>query len=95
MAFRRADAAARGPIDEGFRFPQGLDAWWSLVLRDDGEGQPPRRAVALPGLELERAEPTAWRQTRATERARQSRRNSYRILDRFRARLDLALPRDP
>ena len=49
MAFRRADAAARGPLDERFRFYRNLDIWWSLVLRDEGEGEPPRRAVALAG----------------------------------------------
>ena len=37
MAFRRADAAARGPLDERFRFYRNLDIWWSLVLRDEGE----------------------------------------------------------
>ena len=43
MAFRRADAAARGPLDERFRFYRNLDIWWSLVLRDEGEGS--RRAA--------------------------------------------------
>jgi len=95
MAFRRADAAARGPVDEGFRFYQGLDVWWSLVLRDEGEGQAPRRAVALPALELQRAEPAAWGKTPAKERDRLSRRNAYRILDSFRDRLDLAHPSSP
>ena len=37
MAFRRADAAERGPLDEHFRFYRNLDIWWSLVLRDEGE----------------------------------------------------------
>ena len=36
MAFRRLDAAARGPVDEAFRFYRNLDIWWSLVLRDAG-----------------------------------------------------------
>ena len=49
MAFRRADAAARGPLDERFRFYRNLDIWWSLVLRDEGEGRPPRRAVGVDG----------------------------------------------
>jgi hypothetical protein len=92
MAFRRADAAARGPIDEAFRFYRSLDAWWSLVLRDEGEDRPPRRAVAIPGLGLERGEPATWRSTSAKERDRLSRRNAYRVLDRFGARLDLAVP---
>ena len=42
QAFRRADACARGPLDERFRFYRNLDIWWSLVLRDEGEGS--RRA---------------------------------------------------
>ena len=92
MAFRRADAAARGPVDEAFRFYRSLDAWWSLVLRDEGEERPPRRAVAIPGLELERGEPAAWRSASEKDRDRLSRRNAYRVLDRFRTRLDLAVP---
>ena len=55
MAFRRADAADRGPLDERFRFYRNLDIWWSLVLRDEGEGEPPRRAVAVDGLPADRA----------------------------------------
>lgn len=92
IAFRRADAAARGPIDEGFRFYRYLDVWLSLVLRDEGEDRPPRRAVAVPGLALERGEPAAWRSIRSEERDRLSKRNFYRVLDRFRTRLDLAVP---
>ena len=46
----------RGPLDERFRFYRNLDIWWSLVLRDDGPGQPPRRAVRLDGLPLTRHE---------------------------------------
>jgi cysteinyl-tRNA synthetase len=90
MAFRRADAAARGPIDEAFRFYRNLDIWWSLVLRDEGEGSPPRRALVVPGLPLERGEPAAWRDTAPTDRDRLSKRNFYRVLDRFRTRVDLA-----
>ena len=47
--------ATRGPLDERFRFYRNLDIWWSLVLRDEGEGEPPRRAVALAGLPARRA----------------------------------------
>jgi hypothetical protein len=36
LAFRRADAATRGPLDERFRYYRNLDIWWSLVLRDEG-----------------------------------------------------------
>lgn len=90
MAFQRADAVARGPIDEAFRFYRNLDIWWSLVLRDEGEGRSPRRALVIPGLPLERGEPAAWRDTAPAERDRLSKRNFYRVLDRFRTRLDLA-----
>ncbi len=92
MAFRRADVVARGPLDEAFRFYRNLDIWWSLVLRDEGEDAEPRRAVVVPGLRLERAEPHAWTATPAAERDRLSKRNFYRVLDRFRTRRDLAAP---
>ncbi len=92
MAFRRSEAAARGPIDEAFRFYRNLDIWWSLVLRDEGEVRPPRRALVVPGLPLERGEPAAWRDAKPAERDRLSKRNFYRVLDRFRTRSDLAVP---
>lgn len=89
MAFRRSDAIARGPLDEAFRYYRNLDIWWSLVLRDEGEGSQPRRAVAVPGLRLDRGEPRAWSATPPDERDRLSKRNFYRVLDRFRGREDL------
>jgi cysteinyl-tRNA synthetase len=92
MAFRRADAAARGPLDEAFRFYRNLDIWWSLVLRDEGEDRPPRRALVVPWLPFERGEPHAWRTTSPADRDRLSKRNFYRLLDRFRTRLDLVVP---
>ncbi len=91
MAFRRADAVARGPLDEGFRFYRNLDIWWSLVLRDEGEDATPRRALVVPGLPLSRGEPRSWTATPPAERDRLSKRNFYRVLDRFRTRLDLAV----
>jgi cysteinyl-tRNA synthetase len=89
IAFRREDAAARGPLDERFRFYRNLDIWWSLVLRDEGEDRPPRRAVAveLPAL---RHEHRGWASVPEAERDRLSKRNFYRILDRFGHRRDLA-----
>jgi GT2 family glycosyltransferase len=92
MAFRRADFSARGPLDEAFRFYRNLDVWWSLVLRDEGEGVATRRAVVVPDLPLVRREPWAWTSTSAANRERLSKRNFYRILDRFRTRADLAVP---
>ena len=89
MAFRRSDAADRGPIDEHFRFYRNLDIWWSLVLRDEGEGRVPRRAVAVE-IPVTRHEHRGWTSLAEAERERLSKRNFYRILDRFRARDDLA-----
>jgi cysteinyl-tRNA synthetase len=89
LAFRRADAVARGPIDERFRFYRNLDIWWSLVLRDEGEGRTPRRAVALE-LPAIRHEHRGWTSLPDAERDRLSKRNFYRIIDRFGPRRDLA-----
>ncbi|MEZ0239925.1 MAG: glycosyltransferase [Chloroflexota bacterium] len=89
QAFRRSDAAERGPLDERFRFYRNLDIWWSLVLRDEGEGSPPRRAVRLDGLPVERHEHRGWTSLPDAERDRLSKRNFYRIIDRFGWRRDL------
>ena len=89
LAFRRADLVERGPLDERFTFYRNLDIWWSLVLRDEGEGRPPRRAVALGALPLVRHEHRGYTSLPDAERDRLSKRNYYRILDRFGARRDL------
>lgn len=91
LAFRRADVAERGPLDERFRFYRNLDIWWSLVLRDEGEGTPPRRAVALDGLPAIRHEHRGYTSLPDVERDRQSKRNFYRIIDRFGPRRDLLI----
>jgi GT2 family glycosyltransferase len=93
LAFRRSDYAARGPLDEHFRFYRNLDIWWSLVLRDEGPDRPPRRALALAEAPLERHEHRGWTSLAADERDRLSKRNFYRILDRFRDRRDLLVGR--
>jgi GT2 family glycosyltransferase len=89
LAFRRADYAERGPLDERFTFYRNLDIWWSLVLRDEGEGQPPRRAFALDGLPLVRHEHRGYTSLPEADRDRLSKRNFYRIIDRFGSRRDL------
>jgi cellulose synthase/poly-beta-1,6-N-acetylglucosamine synthase-like glycosyltransferase len=90
MAFRRRDARERGPLDERFRFYRNLDLWWSLVLRDEGEEQTPRRAVSveLPAI---RHEHRGWASVPEAERDRLSKRNFYRIIDRFGWRRDLLI----
>jgi cysteinyl-tRNA synthetase len=89
LAFRREDAAERGPLDERFRFYRNLDIWWSLVLRDEGEGRAPRRAVRVADLPATRHEHRGWESLPEEERARRSKRNFYRIIDRFGSRRDL------
>jgi Glycosyl transferase family 2 len=90
LAFRRADYASRGPLDERFRFYRNLDIWWSLVLRDEGEGEVPRRAVAVE-LPATRHVHRGWTSVSEDERNRQSKRNFYRIIDKFGSRRDLLL----
>ena len=98
MAFRRDDFAARGPLDERLRTERHLGTWWSLVLRDEGDGAESRRAVRLDGLPIVAGRPTGPRadDTDAAgtdepepERARLERRDAYRIADRFAGREDL------
>ncbi|MFL5687008.1 MAG: glycosyltransferase [Chloroflexota bacterium] len=89
LAFRRSDAAERGPLDERFRFYRNLDIWWSLVLRDAGEGNEPRRAVRVDDVPAVRHEHRGWESLPEEERNRQSKRNFYRIIDRFGSRRDL------
>jgi cysteinyl-tRNA synthetase len=89
LAFRRQDVLDRGPLDEHFRFYRNLDIWWSLVLRDEGEGRPPRRAVSLAGLPVVRHQHRGYTSLPDAERERQSKRNFYRIIDRFGWRRDL------
>ena len=94
LAFRREDAVARGPLDERFRFYRNLDIWWSLVLRDEGEGRRPRRAVAV-DLPVVLHEHRGYTALPENEVARLSKRNFYRIIDRFGHRYDLLLEPAP
>ena len=89
QAFQRDDAAARGPLDERFRFYRNLDIWWSLVLRDGGVEHEARHARRLDGLPVVRHEHRGWTSLPDDERDRQSKRNFYRIIDRFGSRRDL------
>jgi len=89
QAFRRSDAAALGPLDERFVFYRNLDIWWSLALRDTGEGETPRRAARSDGLPLAKHEHRGWTSLPDADRDRHSKRNFYRIIDRFGWRRDL------
>ena len=94
MAFRRGDYAERGPLDEAFRFYRNLDIWWSLVLRDAGEAGSPRRALAVAEVPVRRHDHRDYLGLPEDERERLSKRNFYRLLDRFRDRRDLLVAAD-
>ena len=83
MAFRKADAAAVEGFDPKFRFYRMADVELSFRLRERGG-----RAVVV-DAPLERHEHRLWEATEPAERARLSRRNMYRFLDRWRDRVDL------
>lgn len=89
QAFRRSDAIDRGPLDERFRSRRHLDIWWSLVLRDEGDGEPPRRAVRLGDLPVARSEVEPPPSQSAGAPDRSTKRDLYRIIDRFGSRTDL------
>ena len=91
QAFRRSDAAQRGPLDERFRFERNLDVWWSLVLRDGGEEQVHRKAIRLAGLPVVRHEHRDSAGLPDADRERQSKRSFYWIIDRFGWRRDLLI----
>jgi Glycosyl transferase family 2 len=97
LAFRRGDYVARGPFDEHFVFYRNLDVWWSLVLRDQGEGAapdaPPRRAIRVAGVPVVRHEHRGWTSLPETDRDRLSKKNFYRVLKRFATRRDLLVRR--
>jgi len=89
LGFRRADHIALGPLDEKFTFYRNLDIWWSLVLRAGAdEAGSPRTARRL-DLPLVRHAHRGWASLPEDQRDRLSRRNFYRVLNRFRDRKDL------
>jgi len=88
MAFRRADALAVGGFDPKFRFYRIADVEFSFRIREKGG-----RALAVPGLPLEKHVHRLWESIEPRERERLSRRNMYRFLDRWRDRGDLLVGR--
>ena len=88
LAFRRDDYRALGPLDEKFAFYRNLDVWWSLVLRAGPDPAVPPRGARRLELPLVRHEHRGWTALPEADRDRLSRRNFYRVLDRFRDRAD-------
>ena len=89
MAFRKADALAVGGFDPKFRFYRIADIELSFRLRAQGN----RRALVVPDLPLIKHAHRLWESTPEPERARLSKKNLYRFLDRWRDREDLLTDR--
>lgn len=94
LAFRRADYAERGPLDERFVLAPSLDVWWSFVLRDAGAGRH-RRAVRVGDLPIARHERRDPSGLADPDRNRLIRRSFYRVLDQFGGRRDLLVGAAP
>jgi Glycosyltransferase like family 2 len=89
MAFRREILTTAGPFDEKFRWYRTADIEYSFRVKDRG-----LRAVVVP-VPVERHEHRMWFETPPADRARWSKRNFYRFLDRWRDRWDLTVAGAP
>jgi len=91
MAMRRETLVAAGLFDEKFRWYRTADIEYSFRVRDLD-----RRATVV-DVPVEKHVHRMWFETPPADRARWSKKNFYRFLDRFRDRWDLlvnALPED-
>ncbi len=90
MAMRRDVLADVGGFDERFRWYRTADIELSFRVKDRG-----LRTDVVP-LPVVKHEHRMWFETDPAERAKWSKRNFYRFLDRWRGRWDLVLdPRPP
>ena len=89
MALRRDGLSDVGLFDEKFRWYRTADIEYSFRVRDSG-----LRAEVVP-VPVERHEHRMWFNTAPDERAKWSKRNFYRFLDRWRDRWDLVLSGEP
>ena len=89
MAFRREVLTTAGLFDEKFRWYRTADIEYSFRVKDLG-----LRTVVVP-VPVERHEHRMWFQTPPADRARWSKRNFYRFLDRWRDRYDLTVSGEP
>jgi hypothetical protein len=91
MAFRRETLRRAGLFDEKFRWYRTADIEYSFRIKDLDRRA---RVVEVP---VKKHEHRMWFETPPEDRARWSKRNFYRFLDRFRDRWDLLvdpLPED-
>ena len=89
MAFRRELLADAGMFDEKFRWYRTADIDWSFRVKDAGYRC---EVVSVP---VTKHPHRMWFETPPDERAKWSKRNFYRFLDRFRDRWDLVLAGKP
>jgi cysteinyl-tRNA synthetase len=89
MAFRREILTTAGLFDEKFRWYRTADIEYSFRIKDQG-----LRALVVP-VPVERHEHRMWFQTPPEDRARWSKRNFYRFLERWRDRYDLTVSGKP
>ena len=90
MVMRREVLTEVGLFDEKFRWYRTADIEYSFRVKDAGF-----RTVVVP-VPVIKHEHRMWFETEPTERAKWSKRNYYRFLDRWRDRWDLVLdPRPP
>jgi cysteinyl-tRNA synthetase len=90
MAMRRDMLATAGLFDEKFKWYRTADIEYSFRVKDSGA-----RAVVVP-VPVAKHEHRMWFNTPPEDRARLSKRNYYRFLDRWRDRWDLCVnPKPP
>jgi cysteinyl-tRNA synthetase len=89
MAFRRDVLTDVGLFDEKFRWYRTADIEWSFRVKDAGLRC---EVVDVPVIKHEHR---MWFETDPADRARWSKRNYYRFLDRWRDRWDLVLSGEP
>jgi cysteinyl-tRNA synthetase len=89
MALRRDTLAAAGLFDEKFKWYRTADIEFSFRVKDLGLAA---RVVEVPVIKREHR---MWFETDPATRAKWSKRNYYRFLDRWRDRWDLVLDPHP
>jgi hypothetical protein len=89
MAFRREVLVEVGGFDEKFRWYRTADIEWSFRVKDAGY------LCEVVPVPVTKHEHRMWFETPSDERAKWSKRNFYRFLDRWRDRWDLVLSGEP
>ena len=89
MAFRRDTLRLVGGFDERFRWYRTAAIDWSFLVKDAG-----MRCEVI-DVPVTKHEHRMWFETDPVTRARWSKRNFYRFLDRWRDRWDLVLSGEP